>query len=95
MPIVIEGISFSNQVKNGDTEDLTFQLPIFDLFYIIPSQNAPETRGINTRWIVNDSIEEAPALDLDGYIFDLQGRRVQEPQHGNVYIINGKKVMYQ
>ena len=27
-------------------------------------------------------------------IFDLQGRRVQKPVKGNLYIINGKKVVY-
>jgi hypothetical protein len=27
-------------------------------------------------------------------IFDMQGRRVQEPQKGSLYIVNGKKVMY-
>ena len=34
------------------------------------------------------------ALDLDkATIFDLQGRRVQNVQKGNLYIINGKKVL--
>ena len=28
------------------------------------------------------------------YIYDLQGRRVLEPQKGNIYIINGKKVVF-
>ena len=28
------------------------------------------------------------------YIYDLQGRRVLEPQKGNLYIINGKKVIF-
>ena len=38
-------------------------------------------------------------VEMDGeqsvdYIFDLQGRRVLEPQKGNLYIINGKKVIF-
>lgn len=35
--------------------------------------------------------DEVKAVD---YIFDLQGRRVLEPQKGNLYIINGKKVIF-
>ena len=38
-------------------------------------------------------------VEMDGeqsvdYIYDLQGRRVLEPQKGNLYIINGKKVIF-
>lgn len=29
-----------------------------------------------------------------GRIYDTSGRRVTAPQHGNVYIVNGKKIMY-
>ena len=35
--------------------------------------------------------DEVKSVD---YIFDLQGRRVLEPQKGNLYIINGKKVIF-
>ena len=31
---------------------------------------------------------------LVDYIYDLQGRRILEPQKGNLYIINGKKVIF-
>lgn len=30
----------------------------------------------------------------DNKVFDLQGRRVTNPQRGNIYIINGRKMMY-
>lgn len=33
-------------------------------------------------------------VDSNGMIFDLQGRRVLEPQKGGLYIIDGKKVIY-
>ena len=33
-------------------------------------------------------------VDSNGMIFDLQGRRVLEPQKGGMYIIDGKKVIY-
>jgi hypothetical protein len=31
---------------------------------------------------------------MDNIIYDLQGRRVFEPQNGNLYIINGNKVLF-
>ncbi len=30
----------------------------------------------------------------DGYLYDLQGRRVFDPQKGQIYIVNGNKVLY-
>ena len=38
-------------------------------------------------------------VEMDGehtsdYIYDLQGRRVLEPQKGGLYIVNGKKVVF-
>ena len=33
-------------------------------------------------------------VDSNGMIFDLQGRRVLEPEKGGMYIIDGKKVIY-
>ena len=32
--------------------------------------------------------------EMDNIIYDLQGRRVMEPQKGNLYIINTKKVLF-
>ena len=32
--------------------------------------------------------------EMDNIIYDLQGRRVMEPQKGNLYIINAKKVIF-
>jgi hypothetical protein len=31
---------------------------------------------------------------MDNIIYDLHGRRVMEPQNGNLYIINGNKVLF-
>jgi hypothetical protein len=41
--------------------------------------------------IIYDVVNDAQTVD---YIYDLQGRRVLEPQKGNLYIINGKKVIF-
>ena len=40
------------------------------------------------------SIESVEGVNGATVIFDLQGRRVLEPQKGSVYTINGKKVIY-
>ena len=34
------------------------------------------------------------ATDASAVIYDLQGRRVATPEKGTLYIINGKKVLY-
>ena len=39
-------------------------------------------------------VDEIRGENGDDMIFDLQGRRVLEPQKGGLYIINGKKVLY-
>ena len=39
-------------------------------------------------------IEEVTGEANENVIFDLQGRRILEPQKGELYIINGKKVIY-
>ena len=41
--------------------------------------------------IIYDVVNDAQTVD---YIYDLQGRRVLEPKKGNLYIINGKKVIF-
>jgi hypothetical protein len=37
---------------------------------------------------------EVTEEQTDNRIYDLQGRRVLDPQKGNLYIINGKKVVF-
>ena len=39
-------------------------------------------------------VEEITGENCEDMIFDLQGRRVLEPEKGGMYIINGKKVIY-
>lgn len=41
--------------------------------------------------LIYDVENDAQSVD---YIYDLQGRRVLEPQKGSLYIINGKKVIF-
>ncbi|MBQ3188804.1 MAG: hypothetical protein IJB60_05175 [Bacteroidaceae bacterium] len=43
-------------------------------------------------------IEEISSNEIDGFgngaIFDLSGRKVSEPGKGNIYIKNGKKILF-
>ena len=39
-------------------------------------------------------IESVGADQQVDFIFDLQGRRVSEPQKGGIYIVNGKKILF-
>ena len=51
-----------------------------------------EERSDGTTFIYDVEVsDEQQSVD---YIYDLQGRRILEPQKGNLYIINGKKVIF-
>ncbi len=41
-----------------------------------------------------NGIDSVRVEQNDGFIFDLYGRRVLEPQKGGIYIMNGKKVIF-
>ncbi|MBQ0056193.1 MAG: hypothetical protein KBT20_00935 [Bacteroidales bacterium] len=76
-------------------DEVIFQLPVYE-----GASSAPEYRdydndtcGINERWYVDDSIEAIDNADLDGTIYDLQGRRVDKIIPGHIYIVNGKKMI--
>lgn len=87
------------QSKNGgvakfyDAEGKTFNIPAGKCFLKIPQEaGAPSYRFVvdEETGIVMPSIEkEAP----EEVIYNLQGQRVTETQPGNIYIINGKKVL--
>ena len=63
-------------------------------------EEAPEMMSIAVR---GEELEDGTTIIYDiemdaqqnvDYIYDLQGRRVLEPEKGNLYIINGKKVIF-
>lgn len=85
----------------GKTGDVGFYLlggntmPGFKAYF-----NKPEGAGSNKFSIVfgDDDITaitgvEGAATDTNTY-YDLQGRRIATPQKGQLYIVNGKKVLY-
>ena len=57
----------------------------------IPIRLVGERNEDGTTIIYDVEMDAEQTVD---YIYDLQGRRVLEPQKGNLYIINGKKVIF-
>ena len=86
-----------NQTGNGalfyDAEGMTFNLSVGKCFMKIPEESqAPGYRFVidGETGLVLPSFEEKSSVDV---IYNLQGQRVTETQPGNIYIINGKKVL--
>lgn len=86
-----------NQTGNGalfyDAEGMTFNVAVGRCFLKIPEESqAPGYRFVidGETGLVLPSFEEKSSVDV---IFNLQGQRVTETQPGNIYIINGKKVL--
>ena len=91
--------NFALSASNGDfrkipTAGMTFPankvyLPVLtSVFASAPASRMAimfndETTGIST-------IEQA-AMGLDNAVYDLQGRRVEHPQRGGLYLMNGRK----
>ena len=68
---------------------------------VVDSIDQETTKSIARR-VIGEESEDGSTIIYDvendvqvvDYIYDLQGRRVLEPQKGNLYIINGKKVIF-
>lgn len=65
---------------------------------IFDDATAPQTIRMRVigeeNWDGTTSIYDVVVDTNDNVIYDLQGRRVAEPQKGEIYIINGEKVIY-
>ena len=68
--------------------------------HVVLAENAAESISMR---VIGEEAEDGTTIIYDvemdetqdvDYIYDLQGRRVLEPQKGNLYIINGKKVIF-
>lgn len=86
-----------NKTGNGasfyNAEGMTFDVPVGKCFLKIPEESqAPGYRFVidGETGLVLPSFEEKSSVDV---IYNLQGQRVTETQPGNIYIINGKKVL--
>ena len=56
--------------------------------------NAVIMRSVNANGEATTGIDGVDAEQAGDFIFDLQGRRVLEPQKGGIYIVNGKKILF-
>lgn len=75
------------QTASYEDESLCFYLPIYN-----GSSNAAPIRSMQ-RIYVGDGIEdELDQPELEDTIYDLQGRKVQNPTTHGIYIVNGKRV---
>ena len=72
------------EVRNGDGSDFV---------YPTDSQSI-RMRSVDVNGNGTTDINGVDAEQNADYIFDLQGRRVLEPQKGGIYIVNGKKVIF-
>jgi hypothetical protein len=62
--------------------------------FLYPTEESIIMRKVDKNGNVDTSVEKIGVdADILG-IYDLQGRRVLEPQKGEIYIINGKKVVF-
>lgn len=77
---------FAQSATHDVSEQVDFYLPVF-----VGGHAAPEHRNVRV-YVLDDFEEEKSNLEQDGYIYDMQGRRVEQPAQHGVYLVNGKKV---
>lgn len=81
-----EGL-FAQSATHDVTEQVDFYLPVFGG----ASRSMMPYR--NSRVYVRDAFEsDSEELDLEGYIYDMYGRRVEDASQHGIYLVNGKKV---
>lgn len=96
LPAGTTGILFASQDKSRQTVDVTSNIIDGYIF-----KGLEETTGSKNRVSagepydtngIDDIITDAP--EGNGVIYDLRGIRITNPRPGNIYIINGKKILY-
>ncbi len=89
-PALWVGEGMFAQTASYTSEDLYFYLPIYGK----ATSDAARARTL-MRLYVGNAIEDdvdAAGDDLEGTLYDLQGRRVQSPATRGIYVRDGKKV---
>ena len=97
------GLDYETYQPNWGTLAEGYSLNPYRLILTIESRtgNLPFLMSIGMRVIGEDAADGSTIIygvenDADSkvdYIYDLQGRRVQDPQKGGLYLINGKKTI--
>ena len=97
---VVSGGEWSKRTKDSELNPFRFSMELTSRNGSDPTIDAPAMMSIAIR---GEQREDGTTLIYDvemdaqqpvDYIYDLQGRRVLEPEKGNLYIINGKKVIF-
>ena len=97
---VVSGGEWSKRTKDSELNPFRFSMELTSRNGSDPTIDAPammsiairgEQREDGSTFIYDIEMDAQQTVD---YIYDLQGRRVLEPQKGNLYIINGKKVIF-
>jgi len=85
---------FAQSATFDPAEQVDFYLPVFTgTVSPAPSVYGNNAPLYNSRTYVGDIEEmEHDGIDMNDTIYDMQGRRVQEPSGHGIYVVNGKKV---
>jgi hypothetical protein len=99
--------NYKYTIKVGDAEPMFYQfddgstLSAERAYLQIPTKWLPQvdSKAIRLRFVNGETtdIEEVESTDNSEQttvIYDLMGRRVENPSKGCVYIVNGRKVVY-
>lgn len=97
LPFGTTGILFAAKDSSRQTVDVTSNIKEGYIF-----RGLEETVGNKNKVSEGEPYDETNGIDFiitDGdsqptIIFDLRGMRVTRPQPGNIYIVNGKKILY-
>ena len=99
--------NYKYTIKVGDAEPMFYQfadgstLSAERAYLQIPTKWLPQTesKAIRLRFVSGETTEIEDIEPTDNgrkstTIFDLMGRRVENPSKGCVYIVNGRKIVY-
>ncbi|MBQ3826979.1 MAG: hypothetical protein II812_02360, partial [Prevotella sp.] len=84
--------SFEIQVVHG--EEMTIKAMSYSSSGMVSRITTLYYNGSDLTPIESVKVDENGLTEGETIMYDLQGRRVENPRPGNIYIINGKKVVY-
>lgn len=91
------GNYYALSATNNEINRITKNLTVLPYRAYFKSANASKS-ALNIYISGTTGVEMISSNEIDGFenggIFDLSGRKVAEPRKGNVYIKNGKKIMF-
>lgn len=92
-----DGNYYAFSPSKNEINKITKNLTVLPYRAYFKSDNASKS-ALNIYISGTTGVEEISSSEIDGFengaIFDLSGRKVAEPRKGNIYIKNGKKIMF-